>query len=176
VEGIVHQSEGQIRIRSTPGEGTGVEVYLPRRAGARAAEAASTAGADGETSPASGRTILLVEDDDMVRRLAGRSLRGAGYQVFEAADGNEALEVFAGSADAFDLVLTDMVMPRRGGLELARELRTIRPDVPLIFMSGYPNPREDQDMDMPPGEELIQKPFSPAALRARVAEVLRRSA
>jgi CheY-like chemotaxis protein len=176
VEGIVHQSGGQIRIRSEPGEGTQVEIHLPRRAASEIGEGVPIADLDVEGAHAKDRTILLVEDDDMVRRLAGRSLRSAGYQVLEAADGNEALDVFARRADEFDLVLTDMVMPRRGGLSLARELRTLRPDVPLLFMSGYPNPRADDGMTMPPGEELIQKPFSPAALRARVAEVLRRSA
>jgi DNA-binding response OmpR family regulator len=102
-------------------------------------------------------------------------LRAAGYEVIEASDGKEALDVYLARGDDVDLVLTDMVMPRSGGLELARVIRAVRPDVPLIFMSGYPNPREEAGMAMPAGEELIQKPFSPAALRTRVGEVLARA-
>jgi len=175
VEGIVRQSGGEVAIRSRAGEATTVDVYLPRLAVASVRGEGERAASGEEGTPSQGRGILLVEDDDMVRRLASRTLRAAGYEVIEAGDGDEALEVYFVRGDDVDLVLTDMVMPRRGGLDLARVIRQIRPDVPLIFMSGYPNPREEVGMAMPPGEELIQKPFSPAALRARVGEVIARA-
>jgi CheY-like chemotaxis protein len=172
VDGIVRQSGGEVAIRSDRQHGTTVDVFLPRVAGVQAA-------ADAADSPAavpqgSGHTILLVEDDPMVRRLASRSLGAAGYQVIEARDGDEALVTFRDLGGAVDLVLTDVVMPRRGGAELARELRELRPDVRVLFMSGYPNTREERGAGLPPDVDLVHKPFSPAALRTRVAAALGR--
>jgi PAS domain S-box-containing protein len=172
VHGIVSQSGGEVTIRSDRQHGTTVDVFLPRVLGAGAS--AERAEAPPSVPHGSGHTILLVEDDPMVRRLASRSLGAAGYQVIEARDGDEALVTFRDLGGAVDLVLTDVVMPRRGGTELARELRQLRPDVRVLFMSGYPNAREDRDARLPPDVDLVHKPFSPATLRTRVAAALGR--
>ena len=172
VDGIVRQSGGEVAIRSDRQRGTTVDVFLPRVLEAEAD--AERAGTPAAIPHGSGHTILLVEDDPMVRRLASRSLWAAGYQVIEARDGEEALVTFRDLGGAVDLVLTDVVMPRRGGAELARELRELRPDVRVLFMSGYPNPREDRGAHLPPDVDLVHKPFSPATLRTRVAAALGR--
>jgi CheY-like chemotaxis protein len=172
VHGIVSQSGGEVTIRSDRQHGTTVDVFLPGVLGAGAS--AERAEAPPSVPHGSGHTILLVEDDPMVRRLASRSLGAAGYQVIEARDGDEALVTFRDLGGAVDLVLTDVVMPRRGGTELARELRELRPDVRVLFMSGYPNAREDRDARLPPDVDLVHKPFSPATLRTRVAAALGR--
>jgi len=169
-EGIVSQSGGEMTVRSQPGRGTVVEFLLPCVGASRRAEGREPAARDGSPMPGTGYLVLLVEDDEMVRRLASRSLRAVGYEVVEAGDGDEALRVFQGRADDVDLVLSDVVMPRMGGVELARALREIRPSVRVLLMSGYPNPREGRGAAIPAGEDLIQKPFSPSALRARVQE------
>jgi CheY-like chemotaxis protein len=169
VDGIVRQSGGEVAIRSNRQHGTTVDVFLPRALGAEAG--AERAEAPAAVPLGSGHTILLVEDDPMVRRLASRSLGAAGYQVIEARDGDEALVTFRDLGGAVDLVLTDVVMPRRGGPELARELRELRPDVRVLFMSGYPNTREDRGT-LPLDVDLVHKPFSPATLRSRVAAAL----
>jgi CheY-like chemotaxis protein len=172
VEGIVRQSGGEVGIESRAGEGTVVDLFLPRVSLSAVARDDEGRTAGDEIAATSEHAILLVEDDEMVRRLASRTLRAAGYEVIEACDGDEALALFSARGDELALVLTDMVMPRRGGLELARAIRELRPDFPLMFMSGYPNPREEAGMTLPPGEELIHKPFSPAALRVRVSEMI----
>lgn len=170
VHGIVTQSDGEITLQSSPGQGTRVEIYLPRVAGR---QAEPDLPADAASRPAERDcTLLLVEDDEMVRRLASRTLAAAGYRVIEAADGEEALALYCQHDERIDLVLTDVVMPRRGGPDLAQALRAMGSQVPVIFMSGYPNPREDPNSRLPADADLIQKPFSPATLCARVAQVL----
>ncbi|NNL64939.1 MAG: response regulator [Myxococcales bacterium] len=170
VHGIVSQSDGEITLQSAPGQGTRVEIYLPRIVGEHAAPDPA---ADATAQPAErGGTVLLVEDDEMVRRLASRTLEAAGHRVIEAPDGEEALARYREHGERLDLVLTDVVMPRRGGPDLAQALAAMGSRVPVVFMSGYPNPREDPASRLPADADLIQKPFSPATLCARVAQVL----
>jgi CheY-like chemotaxis protein len=172
VHGIVSQSGGEIAMRSDPGRGTLVEVFLPRAVPERAGESPGREVEHARVAAGSGHVILLVEDDAMVRRLASRALASAGYEVIEASDGVEAFETFEACQDRVDLVLTDVVMPRRSGADLARALRDLRPSLPVLFMSGYPNPREGGESPLPASEAFVQKPFSPSALRERVAELL----
>jgi PAS domain S-box-containing protein len=170
VYGIVKQSGGEVRISSRLGEGTTVEVVLPctdERPGVSVNQADHQA----EDGVRSGR-VLLVEDEPMVAQLACRILRSDGYEVVQARNGGEALDL-ANSADkAFDLVITDVIMPVMSGPELVRFLRRGRPEQGVLFMSGYPDDAlVRQGFDI--GEvELLRKPFTPSALRRRVAEVL----
>jgi two-component system, cell cycle sensor histidine kinase and response regulator CckA len=168
VYGIVTQAGGTIGLDSTPGRGTRVVIELPCRESAAlprpGAELPAVTGGRGET-------ILVVEDDDQVRGIAGRILREHGYRVIDASGGEEALRVAASEPDGIDLLLSDVVMPGMSGAELADHLRRAQPGVRVLHMSGYtsgiggPDPRTV----LP---ELIEKPFTGAELLRRVRELL----
>jgi len=160
VYGIVKQSGGFIWVESEAGEGAEFALYLPRadRTGEEPAAAGDQAPAD-EAGRATGR-ILLVEDEDPVRSITRRTLERLGYEVVEAADGHAALARLNGEGDDFDLLLTDVVMPGMSGPQLLRKLRERRPNVPVIFMSGYLG---HQDLDAAlrnPETPVLQKPFT----------------
>lgn len=118
------------------------------------------------------RTVLLVEDQEVVRELLRRVLEQDGYTVHVANDGNHALEVAAAVDGNVDLLLTDLVMPNLGGPELAARLAGLRPVGATIFMSGYAGDTLTDSGSLPPGAEFIQKPFRPAELLQRVRAVL----
>jgi len=167
VYGLVRQAEGHIRLSSTVNNGTEIAIYLPR-----VAEAPAASAEDLDSGPArGGETVLLVEDEPSVRNVASRVLTLAGYHVLQASDGAEALDVYDTAADRIALVVTDVVMPRIGGPELATRLRAKRPGLKVLFTSGY---TEDtlvlQDLD--PAQAFLQKPYLPAALTARVRALL----
>jgi signal transduction histidine kinase/CheY-like chemotaxis protein len=166
VWGIATQAGGTVRVESKLGEGSRFEVWLPRTEQSRTTAQASKP--SHESAPASG-TVLVVEDEPLVRRTVVSTLERAGYQVLTASDGEEALSV-AKQHPEIELVLTDVVMPRMGGVELARWLRAQR-NYPVIFMSGFHEHQEDLD-----GEDVLSKPFSPTVLLARVSTALRRAA
>jgi PAS domain S-box-containing protein len=167
VFGIVKQSAGNIHLESIPGAGTTVRVYLPR---------VSERPAPPEVAPRplrrrGGGTILIAEDEQQVRELTCRLLRQAGYAVLAAADGEEALQIARGHSGPIDLLVTDVIMPRVSGDELATRLLLSRPGVPVLFVSGYTN--ESPGIDgMRPGTGYLQKPFLPAVLLERVEELL----
>jgi PAS domain S-box-containing protein len=169
--GIVKQHGGHITIDSEPGGGTTVKIYLPRVEHA-------VAGLDRYSSveakplPQGVETVLLVEDESAVRTLAARVLRAHGYTVLEAADGNEALRVAQKYAGLIDLVLTDVVMPQMSGQALVEHLRVVRPDIKVLFMSGYAEDMIVHHGKLDPGISLLQKPFSPAALVHKVRDIL----
>jgi two-component system, cell cycle sensor histidine kinase and response regulator CckA len=119
-----------------------------------------------------GETILVVEDEDLVRGFACRYLRNEGYVTQESTDGERALELLAGEANTVDLVLTDAVMPRMSGRELADHVARLRPALPVLFMSGYTNDEITRRGLLNPGVPFLQKPFSPEALANKVREVL----
>jgi PAS domain S-box-containing protein len=170
VFGIVKQSGGHIRVRSAPGAGTVCEVILPRADGYRESE--DGAGATERSVHGAGGTVLVVEDEDAVRKLAVRVLEREGFQVLAADNGANALDVMEAHNGAVDLVLTDMVMPEMGGRELAWHVRRRRPGVPIVFMSGY----DDALVSGSGAEgEFLAKPFTPAKLASRVSELLRPS-
>jgi CheY-like chemotaxis protein len=167
--GIVKQSEGYILVESEPGRGTTFTIYLPR-----VEEDAAPAGL-GTTPAAAGRgteTILLVEDDAALRALALDVLRESGYTVLEARDGREALLVLDRHPGPIHLLLTDVVMPRMGGRALAERLAALRPEMAVLYMSGYSEMAVARDGVLDPGTAFLAKPFSPARLAGKVREVL----
>jgi signal transduction histidine kinase len=165
--GIIKQSGGYIWLYSEPGIGTTVKVYLPESDGeASRSEPAATGDAAGR------ETILVVEDEPVVRRLARVALEEVGYAVIEAADGVEALAALQRTDHSIQFILSDVVMPGMGGQELARILRSDRPELPLLFMSGYQGEDVTDRGLLEPGAAFIQKPFAPQELTRRVRSLL----
>jgi two-component system, cell cycle sensor histidine kinase and response regulator CckA len=169
VYGVVKQSGGYIQAFSTLGEGTRIEIYLPS---VGAAEFASVAGAPSSRSPVSGR-VLLVEDDPLVRAVVARELVGHGYDVTEAPDGRTALDLVGRTALPFDVVITDLAMPRMDGHELARRLGDLQPGLPVLFISGHPDEQAMRRV-VESGLPMLQKPFTAEELIVRVDDLLRR--
>ena len=164
VFGIVKQSGGYVWAKSVPGEGSVFTVYLPRATNsARAAGSASANGARGSEN------ILLVEDEDSVRRVARRALELHGYRVVEAADGVSALALAA--KNAFDLVLSDVMMPGMLGPILIDELRRRNPGLRVLFMSGHAE-EIVRDGLLDPSTPFLAKPFTPLQLAQKVREAL----
>jgi CheY-like chemotaxis protein len=117
-------------------------------------------------------TVLVVEDEWTVRNLTARVLERSGYSVLVASDGYEALRVAAAHEGPLHLLLTDLVMPRLGGIELARRLRDSRPEMAVLYSSGYGEVPADRRGDTVEGAELIEKPYGPDALARKVREAL----
>jgi CheY-like chemotaxis protein len=170
VYGIVKQSGGYVWLYSEAGQGTTFKVYLPV-VGGRPAE-----GVRRDSAPVAvqGETVLLVEDEPDVRGILGRVLREQGYEVLEASHGMSALELAAQPATRIDLVVADVVMPGLGGRELAARLTDLRPDLPILFTSGYTGhdvvERGLIERDWP----FLPKPVAPDALARKVRELLDR--
>jgi PAS domain S-box-containing protein len=168
VYGIVQQCGGRIEARSEPGAGTEFLVYLPRSADAAAPAAAPPPPVE---LRGSGR-LLLVEDDASIRRLAGHVLRRQGFDVLEAADGVEALDLLSKDDAPVRLLVTDVVMPHMDGPALAAELRRRQPALPVLFFSGY-HERELWSRGAPAqASTFLTKPFSPARLLHEVQRLL----
>jgi PAS domain S-box-containing protein len=168
VFGVVKQSGGFIGVETTPGRGSIVKSYFPRVAG-EAIQHASPA--DMSLLPAGTETLLLVEDDAAVRALADRILTSCGYVLTHTANGREALDVIASGA-AFDLLITDVVMPQMGGPELAEAVRRLRPGVRVLFTSGY-TPDEVLRRGVLSAEvSFLQKPFTASTLANKVRSTL----
>jgi len=168
VYGVVKQSDGYIWVESAPGKGTTFEIYLPQVAGAASVEIKPAAPA----IPRGCEMILVVEDEPGVRELACQFLKVKGYSVLEASNGVDALRVAGDYAGEIHLVLTDMVMPRMNGTELAVKFKAIRPQTKILFMSGYSEFSSTHRNPGPMPTFMVQKPFSPISLVAKVREVL----
>jgi CheY-like chemotaxis protein len=168
VYGIVKQSGGFIWVYSEVGQGTAFKIYLPEFTGPAAELPAIAA----PHSPRGAETILIVEDEAAVRRMAARALAGQGYTILEAENGAEALELLARTTGPVDLVLTDVVMPRLNGRELGERLAAERPELPVLFMSGYTDDDIVRRGMLYPDSPFLQKPFMPADLSRKVREVL----
>ena len=171
VYGIVKQSGGFIFVDSQPQRGTAFRAYFPRVDGREGAAAAQ----DSLGLPRAERgqeTILLVEDETNLRRLARQYLETQGYKILEAEDGAAALQFVAGHQGAIDLLLTDVIMPGMNGRELAARVTELLPDVRVLYMSGYTENAVGLDGTLDAGINLLQKPFSLPALKDRVREVL----
>ncbi|MCA9524404.1 MAG: PAS domain S-box protein [Myxococcales bacterium] len=168
VYGIVKQSNGNIWAYSEPGIGTTFKIYLPR-----IAEQPARARRRPQPTVATGtETVLIVEDEDAVRRLAERILRGAGYDVHVAARGDEALRVCDELDGALDLLLTDVVMPQMSGRALAERLVERFPGLEVVYMSGYTDDAIAQHGILELGTRFVGKPFSAAELTRIVREAL----
>ena len=166
VYGIIKQHGGCIAVESAPGRGTAFSVYLPR---IEAAIEAPRVDAGRGPFPGGEETILIAEDEEAVRGLVCEILRRLGYRVLVAGDGVEALALSQRFPDRIHLLLTDVIMPRMDGRELAERMLAVRPDTRTLFMSGYAEPPIPNDV-------LLQKPVTPDALARKVAEVLRQPA
>jgi PAS domain S-box-containing protein len=170
VYGIIKQSQGNIWVYSEPGRGTTFKIYLPR-----VEEEVSFLHKRRESEfPKPGNeTILLVEDEPSLRNLAAQILREQGYHVLEASDGEEALRLTEDLPEnKIHLVLTDVVMPQMGGKELAERIKALRPEVKVLFTSGYTGDTIAHHGILEPDIAFLQKPFSPVTLARKVREAL----
>ena len=165
--GIVQQCGGSVWVYSEPGIGTTFKVYLPR-VDARPDAAPSLS----VTAPRGSETILLVEDEEPVRDVAHGILERSGYSVIEARDGAEALLISERHAGAIDLLLTDVVMPKMSGPELARRLASSRPGVKVLCMSGYTDDAAFRHGLVDAGFAHLQKPLTIGTLTRAVRAVL----
>jgi two-component system, cell cycle sensor histidine kinase and response regulator CckA len=169
VYGIVNQSGGNIGAYSEPGKGSTFKVYLPRVS----ADGVQSARSSVSQGPAVGtETVLVVEDEDAVRKVSVRILRGAQYQVLSAAGGGEALLLCEQYQGEIHLLLTDVVMPQMSGRQLAERLRGERPGLRVLYMSGYTNGAIAHQESLESGARLISKPFSAIELTRMVRTVL----
>jgi two-component system, cell cycle sensor histidine kinase and response regulator CckA len=166
VDGIVSQSGGAIFVESVPGGGASFRVQLPRATNGHVVLAS-----EGSTNGGSG-TILLVEDEELVRRPVTEMLRRAGYEVLSAAEPQEALDLARAFPGSIDLLLTDVVMPSMSGRELAGRLLAERPATRLVYMSGYTDDAIADQGVLASGTIFLQKPFTHEQLSEKVAEVL----
>ncbi|MBN9522360.1 PAS domain S-box protein [bacterium] len=169
VYGIIKQSGGHIEVTSEVGTGTTFEVYLPA---ADEAPGSRVGVALPDRAPGGRETVLLVEDEEAVRELAARVLRTKGYHVVEAADGAAALATAARHPGPIDLLVTDVVMPRLGGRELAARLAETRPGLRVLYLSGYTDDAVVRHGVTEAQVAFLQKPFGPDALAGKVREVL----
>ncbi len=169
VFGIVRQSGGAIRLYTALGEGTTVKIYLPRVVD----EAVIHERRDARPMGGGTGTVLVVEDEPLVREFTCRLLKARGYRCLEAASGAEALDVIRDHGAEIDAAVSDVVMPGIGGGDLARRLAELRPTLPVLFMSAFSDEEVVRRGLIAPGAPFIQKPFTPQALLERLRDLLR---
>jgi PAS domain S-box-containing protein len=167
--GIVRQASGDLVIESTPGHGTTVNIYLPViEAPVPALPTAVSA------EPGAGQTILVVDDEDGIREVASRILTRAGYRILAAANGQEALGIALAHPEAIHAVLSDIVMPRMTGPGFVAELHQVRPEIPVLYMSGFAEPLMNDQGQLPRGVAVVGKPFTREDLLRAVQTTLTR--
>lgn len=171
VYGIVKQNKGMIYVYSEPGNGSTFKIYLPRM------EKPATAAIESKPEPESltgTETVLLVEDERIVRKLVASTLKKNGYTVFDAEHIDEASKICRERADPIDLLLTDVVLPKMYGPELVKKLHDIHPEMKVLFMSGYTDHVDIHRGVMIREINFLQKPFSADALLRKVRDILER--
>ena len=169
VYGIVKQSGGIIDVKSEPGKGAIFNIYLPRVAGVPKKDSGGIVTLDAKLGT---ETILLVEDDDGLRELAKRILIRNGYKVLDASRASEAEQICKSYAPEIHLLVTDVVMPGMGGRDMVNRLMPMRPNMSVLFMSGYLD-HIVMKQGVEEGEmQFLHKPFTPSALARKVREVL----
>lgn len=168
VHGIIKQCNGQIGAYSEPGIGTTFKIYLPTVDEAAAPMTESYALSTGQVT----ETVLVVEDEEGVRKIAVRALQSQGYHVLEASSGKQALQVVSSFNDKIDILVTDVVMPEMSGRQLAESLRTRLPDLKILYQSGYTDDAVIRHGILEAEVAFLQKPYSPMSLIKKVREVL----
>ena len=167
VHGIVRTYDGEITVVSEPGKGSTFNVYLPRLDGQKLA-----AGIETQEGPWKGEErVLLVEDEAAQRKSLAQGLAHLGYKVTAKADGRSALGAFRKDPSAFDVVITDQIMPRMTGLELASEITTLRPDTPIVLCTGFSEKVNETDLAQSGVRELLMKPFTLAEATRLIRKV-----
>ncbi|HEX6628463.1 MAG TPA: MASE1 domain-containing protein [Gemmatimonadaceae bacterium] len=169
VYGIVKQSGGYITLTTSPGRGAEFRIFLPRTEAVAAERIVSRAHANGSSTRG---TILLVEDEEVVRHSLERVLTGEGYRVLSAGDGAEALKVFAAKKEEIQLLLTDLVMPVMSGRTLAEKCVGMQESLKVIYVSGYTRDSLLSRQTFEDGTQFIEKPFTRETVLSRIAEVL----
>ena len=169
VYGIVKQHGGHIDVESTSGMGTSFKIYLPLL---ELRKEEHTRPSATSRPPRGSGTILIAEDDGRLRKLFETVLSKNGYEILNAADGEEAVSLFAANQKKISLVLMDVIMPKKSGKEAFIEIRKIRPDMKIVFVSGYTADRLDNELTSGAGVSLMMKPVSPNDLLLRISEVL----
>jgi CheY-like chemotaxis protein len=169
VYGVVKQSGGEISVTTAPGHGAAFHIYLPRCEGRPGAEdsthlQAAAVGGD--------ETVLLVEDEELVRMMLMEVLKSAGYVVLDARHGSDALALSEQFAEPIDLLVTDVTMPGFSGVELARRLAEARPSMCVLFISGYTDQEAAQWGKLDQPVQFLQKPFHPDAFLCKVRALL----
>jgi two-component system cell cycle sensor histidine kinase/response regulator CckA len=167
VQGIVRNCGGVVTVHSEPGQGTTFRVYLPRIGGEIAPEPQPV-----EVLPAGDERILFVDDEDALVDLGKRMLNSLGYDVVAKTNSLEALETFRAQPDAFDLVITDMTMPAPTGMELAKELLSIRRDIPIILCTGFSELIDGKQAKEAGVRELVMKPYVLRNIATTIRDVL----
>ncbi|MDR2074930.1 MAG: response regulator [Holosporales bacterium] len=169
VYGIVNQTGGFVNVNSIVGKGSTLQVYLPRYYGKESVQLTQPEQIAKDLSGS--ETILLVEDEDAVRMFSARALRDKGYKVLEASSGEEALKIVR-DGEKFDLLITDVMMPRMDGPTLNKKMREIIKNLKTIFISGYAEDTFRKDLDKDSGIHFLQKPFTLKDLASKVKEVI----
>jgi two-component system cell cycle sensor histidine kinase/response regulator CckA len=175
VEGIVHQSGGSLQVESEPGQGTAFTVLLPRTAQSPAPHKAAVASGPAPVAARPGgsfETVLVCDDNADVRELIASVLRLRGYTVLEAQSGKQALELAARQRFTVNLLVTDLVMPELGGIELAAQLRARVPGLRVLYISGFTEQTGYLSGPLEPGTHFMPKPFLPSDLTAAVSAIL----
>jgi two-component system cell cycle sensor histidine kinase/response regulator CckA len=166
--GIVRQHEGWIEVDTVQGEGTTVDVFVPVHLG----QVMKATDQDLSQLPGGTETILMAEDEPAVQRFARTVLEGLGYTVLVAGNGAEAVQQFTAHSDSIDLLLLDAVMPRMSGANAYADIKGLKPNVPVLFITGYSEEIARLTASIGTSVEILRKPYGPKDLAERIRAIL----